>query len=185
LRILIPDARFSGDAEIERAALQPVLNLPGASLELHRFSEASALAAESWRAADAVIVSSARMRLGADTVALLDRCRLVVRSAVGIDNIDLAACARRNIPVCNVPDYGTEEVANHAIGLMLALRRGLMTYTEMLAADPVTGWRWDSAPWSAGSAINASASSVSAGSAAPWPSAQARSASGSSTSIRM
>ncbi len=146
MRILIPDARFHGDADIERAALQPVLGQPGAALDLHRFAEASAVPAETWRAADAVIISSNRLRLGHEQVMLLDRCRLVVRSAVGVDNIDLGACARRNIPVCNVPDYGTEEVANHAIGLMLSLRRGLVTYTEMLAADPVSGWRWDAAP---------------------------------------
>lgn len=146
MRILIPDARFPGEADIERDALAPILHEPGALLEVHRFFDYAAVPADSWRNADAVIVASSRLMLGASTVALLDRCRVVVRSAVGVDNIDLDACAARNIPVCHVPDYGTEEVANHALALMLALRRGLPTYGDMLVTDPVAGWRWDAAP---------------------------------------
>ena len=146
MRILIPDARFPGEPDIERQALAPVLREPGAVLEVHRFFDYAAVPLESWRTADAVIVSSARLSVTADTVALLDRCRILVRSAVGIDNIDLDACARRNIPVCNVPDYGTEEVAAHALAMALVLRRGLATYADMLSVDPVAGWRWDAAP---------------------------------------
>lgn len=56
-------------------------------------------------------------------IAGLPRLRLLVRYGVGVDGIDLAAATERGIPVVNVPDYGTDEVANHAVALLLALAR--------------------------------------------------------------
>ena len=145
-RILIPDATFPGDAILEREVLAPLLAQSGAMLEVHRLLDYSAVPAESWARADAVIVSGSRMTLGPDTAARLDRCRVIVRAGVGFDNIDLGACAARQIAVCNVPDYCTEEVAAHTLAMVLALRRGLISYADMLAVDPVAGWRWDTGP---------------------------------------
>jgi C-terminal binding protein len=54
----------------------------------------------------------------------LRNCKAIVRPGVGYDNIDIVAAAERGIPVCNVPDYGTEEVADSAIGMALTLARG-------------------------------------------------------------
>jgi D-3-phosphoglycerate dehydrogenase/C-terminal binding protein len=59
------------------------------------------------------------------TIGRLRRCRLIVRCGVGYDNVDIAAARRHGIAVANVPDYGTEEVADSAIGLALALTRGV------------------------------------------------------------
>lgn len=58
-------------------------------------------------------------------IASLTRCRALIRNGVGYDSVDLQAAARRGIPVCNVPDYGTEEVADHTLALTLALCRQL------------------------------------------------------------
>jgi D-3-phosphoglycerate dehydrogenase/C-terminal binding protein len=59
------------------------------------------------------------------TVSRLRGCKLIVRCGVGYDNVDRAAARERGIPVANVPDYGTEEVADSAIGMMLSLVRGI------------------------------------------------------------
>jgi lactate dehydrogenase-like 2-hydroxyacid dehydrogenase len=78
--------------------------------------------------------------------ALLDRaprCRLVVRAGVGLNTINLKACAARGVAVCNVPDYGTHEVADHTIALMLALMRGISAYHARLRAEPLHGWHYD------------------------------------------
>jgi D-3-phosphoglycerate dehydrogenase len=55
----------------------------------------------------------------------LPRLRVVVRYGVGVDGVDVGAATERGIPVVNVPDYGTDEVANHAVGLLLGLARKL------------------------------------------------------------
>ncbi|HAO66302.1 MAG TPA: C-terminal binding protein [Verrucomicrobiales bacterium] len=56
----------------------------------------------------------------------LHHCRAVVRCGVGFDNIDRKAAGEMGIYVCNVPDYGVDEVADHAIAMMLACNRGLI-----------------------------------------------------------
>jgi len=74
------------------------------------------------------------------------RVRALVRSGVGFDAIDLAAWGRQGVAVFNVPDYGTSEVADHAIALMLALTRGTATYHDALRSDPASGWNHLAAP---------------------------------------
>ncbi len=75
--------------------------------------------------ADALIVYHESV-ITSQTIAGLKRCQVIVRGGVGVDNIDLTAAAARGIPVCNIPDYGVDEVADHAIGFLLALNRGLL-----------------------------------------------------------
>lgn len=74
------------------------------------------------------------------------RLRALVRCGVGFDAIDLAAWGRHGVAVFNVPDYGTSEVADHAIALMLALTRGTSTYHDGLRSDPGVGWNHRAAP---------------------------------------
>jgi len=55
----------------------------------------------------------------------LERCRLILTLSVGYDCVDVAAATERGIPVCNTPAYCTDEVANHAMTLVLAVARKL------------------------------------------------------------
>jgi D-3-phosphoglycerate dehydrogenase/C-terminal binding protein len=74
--------------------------------------------------ADAVMVYHF-LSISEATIARLTRCRVIVRCGVGVDNVDCVAAARRGIAVANIPDYGTEDVADSAIGMMLTLARGI------------------------------------------------------------
>ena len=87
----------------------------------------------------AAIIIFHEITMPADIIAELDACRVIVRCGVGYDAVDLRAAAARGIPVCNVPDYGTDEVADHAIGLMLACNRGIIRAERRL--------RHGLAPW--------------------------------------
>ena len=77
----------------------------------------------------------------------------MVRYGVGVDGIDLAAATDRGVPVVNVPDYGTDEVANHAVALLLALARKLARLDrqtrsggwDVFRVGPVT--RLPARPW--------------------------------------
>ncbi len=71
------------------------------------------------REGDVVLIQSARPLLDRSLISQLERCRCIIRLGVGYDNIDLAAATERGIPVCNVPAYCTEDVADHALALML------------------------------------------------------------------
>ena len=55
-------------------------------------------------------------------------CRVITRLGVGFDIIDVKACHQRKIFVCYVPDYGTNEVADHAVALLFAAHRRLSIY---------------------------------------------------------
>jgi len=105
---------------------------------------ADVLSPEDCRAADAIVNGSAVHDIG--PIAPFENCRIAVRMGVGYDNLDVAAWGARGVPVCNVPDYGTSEVADHAIALMLSLARGTSTYIPAIQADPVGGWKWGAAP---------------------------------------
>jgi len=78
--------------------------------------------------------------LGAETIRQMARCRGIVRAAVGYDNIDIAAARDLGIPVCNVPDYGTEEVADHTWALLLAVVRRL-TAVDRGCREGAWDWR--------------------------------------------
>ncbi len=84
------------------------------------------------RDADALLVQWAPVN--AAVIAALTRCKVIVRYGIGYDNVDLAAAKARGIPVCNVPDYGVNEVAEHAVSLALALARQLPQIDARLRA---------------------------------------------------
>ncbi|MBI2320748.1 MAG: hypothetical protein HYU88_01265 [Chloroflexi bacterium] len=135
--ILIPD-RLEQPADVEQEAFGPAARIltPGA----HHDAE---IADEVWASADAVLAWH-DLRYPAALLAKLRRCRVIVRIGVGYDNVDLEAAGRLGIAVCNVPDYGTADVADHAMALLLALARGVYAFSERVrAADD--NWHWQAA----------------------------------------
>jgi len=74
-------------------------------------------------------------------LARFTKLRCVVRMGVGYDKIDRKAAAARQVVVCNVPDYGTTEVADHAISLALALRRGLLLHHDWQRQPNGAPWK--------------------------------------------
>ncbi|WZO97370.1 C-terminal binding protein [Isosphaeraceae bacterium EP7] len=78
------------------------------------------------RDADVIIIFHDIAALTDATFAKAERCKAVIRAGVGYNNVDWKAAGERGILVCNVPDYGTEEVADHAIMLLLATTRKLL-----------------------------------------------------------
>jgi len=67
----------------------------------------------------------------------LERCRIIASLGIGYDRIDLAAATEKNIVVTNVPDYCIDEVATHAMALMLALGRKLFTMDRSVRSAPI------------------------------------------------
>lgn len=82
---------------------------------------------EAAREADAVQVHFAKITK--DIIEKLPKCRVLVRSAVGMDTIDIDAATAAGLPVCNVPDYGIEDVSTHAILMMLAITKKINILT--------------------------------------------------------
>lgn len=90
---------------------------------------------------DALMVWGAR--LGAQSIAHLKRCRGVVRYGVGYEKINLNALGKAGIPFANNPDYGTEEVADHAVAMILSLHRRLWEHDHK-ARGYRTSWQVNS-----------------------------------------
>jgi lactate dehydrogenase-like 2-hydroxyacid dehydrogenase len=91
-----------------------------------------------WRSCDAVIVR--RVPIDANVIEKMERARIVVRMGVGFDVVDLETCGAAGIAVCNVPDYGTTEVADSAVAMMLAFARGTAACDAALRADLKGSW---------------------------------------------
>jgi phosphoglycerate dehydrogenase-like enzyme len=140
--ILTPDAQYADDAIVERqtagdAAIWSIFR------EGHQTREL--LPDKALRDADALLVWH-EMIIDEEFIARIPNCRVIVRAGVGFDHIDLAAAGRAGIPVCNTPDYGTSEVADHAIALMLSLTRGIVSYHDAIKRDPIAGFDSTIAP---------------------------------------
>ena len=90
---------------------------------------------------DATALIVGNVRIDAGVLSHLPRCLAIVKPSVGVDNIDLEAATAAGVCVANVPDYGTDEVATHAMALLLNAIR----YVDAEAAA-VRGGRWQPKP---------------------------------------
>jgi D-3-phosphoglycerate dehydrogenase len=120
LKVLIADFNYP-DVELERGILEE------AGLELITAqcrTEDDVI--EAGQGVSALLTQYARIT--ARVFDALPELRMVGRYGVGYDIVDVEAARERGVWVANVPDYGTEEVAVHALSMALALLRHLPLY---------------------------------------------------------
>ena len=116
MNIAITDYSFP-DLKLEQAVLEPL----GHQIVAWKEKRSPAELTELVRSADAVITQFAPVT--AEVIQSMERAKVIVRYGIGVDNVDLDAARERNIPVCNVPDYCIDEVADQTLAFLLAATR--------------------------------------------------------------
>ena len=120
-------SRFNQTFELEKE----ILSKAGAELvDLKAASEAELIPL--LRDSDAILTG--RTKITEKIINNLQACKIIVRCGIGVDNIDVAAAARRNILVSNVPDYCIEEVSTHTVALLLCVARKVLQSAESVKA---------------------------------------------------
>lgn len=112
---------------LDRNTLEAKIRRPGFAHEWVEYDETQTSEVRE-RLEGATIVITNKVRLGADVLSQLPSLRLIAVAATGVDIIDLNYCMRRGLAVSNVRNYARHSVPEHAIMLMLALRRNLLSY---------------------------------------------------------
>ncbi|MBU9746283.1 C-terminal binding protein [Lachnospiraceae bacterium ASD3451] len=79
---------------------------------------------------DAQAVITQYADINAEVISHMKQARMIIKYGIGVNNIDCEAAAKKGIYVCNVPDYGVEEVSDHAVAMILALGKKLPILTE-------------------------------------------------------
>jgi len=120
--------------DIEREILEP------AGIEVVDAEQADESLDDLLDGADGVIVMYEE--IDAERMDRMPDCRIVSRTGIGVDNVDLAAATERGIHVTNVPDYCIPEVSDHTLALLLGLERKVVEYDRQVKAgewDVTTG----------------------------------------------
>jgi D-3-phosphoglycerate dehydrogenase len=130
-RVIVSDQVFPS-VDLERQLLAEI----GATLEVANGTVEDLRS----RAAAADAILNTYLPIDGTTIAALSRCRIVARYGIGVDNVDVAAATAAGITVTNVPDYSIEEVAAHALALILGLIRKVPQAQAKVRAG---GWGLD------------------------------------------
>jgi len=130
LKVVITDHRFAS-VEIQ----QKVLSEIGAELVVGQAKSEDEII-EIARDAHGILV--ARSNISARIISALENCKVMVRYGVGVDNIDLPAATQKGIMVSNVLDYCVDEVADHALALILSLARKIVFSARRVQAGEWT-----------------------------------------------
>lgn len=131
MRIAIFD--YSKEAEIEQDVIgkKHTINLYRATCKEELPDDISLL--------DAVMVWH-HIFIDKDIIDRLENCKMIIRIGTGYDSVDYVYAGEKGIPVLNVPDYGTEDVAEHALALLFSLNRSIPLYHEKLVEDIDGNW---------------------------------------------
>ncbi len=122
LTVLYPERMYDDPGTEER------IFGPGVKVLFRDTQRLAELSAEDCEAADGLMIF--RHQVQPEDLARFPRLKVIVRMGVGYDRLPRVQAAVRGITICNVPDYGTAEVCDHAMALMLALRRGIVLHHD-------------------------------------------------------
>ncbi len=125
-KVLVTDHWYD-NLDVERAIVEPA----GGVIDERQCKAADQLVP---LVGDADVVLSQFSLVDARFIAAMLRVRVIVRYGIGVDNIDIEAARQRAIPVCNVPDYCIDEVADHTLAFILAVTRQVVTHAVHLRA---------------------------------------------------
>jgi D-3-phosphoglycerate dehydrogenase len=115
MKVLVTDYTFES-LDVEKTILEP-LGIEVVGRRCKTPDELIPLVGD----ADGILTQFAPVN--AAVIGAMKKARVIVRYGIGVDNVDLDAARARGIPVCNVPDYCIQEVADHTLALILALTR--------------------------------------------------------------
>ena len=127
------------DLEKEYACLHEVL--PEAEIVTHPYTDAEAFFRE-MQDADGLL--TAFIPLDKQALDRMPRLKAISINATGYNFVDLEETCRRDIPVCAIGEYCTQEVAEHTMAMLLALDRNLRVYARTV--DKERRWLYYAAP---------------------------------------
>lgn len=119
-QVLVTDHTFDL-LDIEQRILEPL----GCVLHPHQCKSVAQLLP---LVADADAVLTQFSPVTTEVIAAMKNARVIVRYGIGVDNVDLEAARERGIPVCNVPEYCIDEVADHTLAFILAATRQVVPH---------------------------------------------------------
>ena len=131
--VVITDSTYP-DADLEREVLEAI-----DAEVITADAQSPEAVIESARGADALL--NQETELTRAVFEALDDLQAVARYGVGVDNIDVEAATDHGVSVLNVPSYCEDEVATHALSLLLALVRNVPSYDQQVKNG---GWDWTS-----------------------------------------
>lgn len=134
LTVLIPD-RLEPPADVEASVFGE-----DATIYTPEATNPEQIPDSLWAEAD-VVLAWHDLEFDRKLLSKMESCEILVRVGVGFDNVNLAAAGEFGIPVCNVPDYGTNDVADHTLSLLLSLWRGIPYYNDRVKRSN-DGWTW-------------------------------------------
>lgn len=128
---------------LDKSAVAPQLHVEEPGFP-HRWTEYDFTESDQLveRARDATIIVTCGAPVRAPELAQLPKLELVCVAMTGTDHVDVDYCHEHGIQVCNVPAYSPGTVAEHALGLLLTLRRKILVYHNLLNSDKWYGDGW-------------------------------------------
>jgi len=135
INILIPDRITKSESVFEQEIFGQKYQL---TVPCAKFT--SDIKENTWKNTEGILAWH-ELQYTKEIVKKLEKCKIIVRAGVGFDNVDLETTGEKGIYVCNVPDYGTNDVADHAITLILSFMRGINSFNEQVKQKCTWSWQ--------------------------------------------